>query len=373
MEFREIINLSEYLHIRAKWKDAFVCDEESVQDAMQTPEFFEFIREFSTEKSVHRLFCGFIDLDVKVLVPFRQIRYQVSLSVGSRTYNLPWAKYTASFLLGSYPVGLSKGYKFCFSDLLIRSLLLIPKCQMLMLPAITKSAWKEIESLREKFASAGYFLHLLNGWRDYHVICLPKTFDIYEKQFSKKKRYNINRQIRLLKDHYDQDLLLWKITEPSQVSDIVKFVSQIETSKKSELLDSLEKYVFLATNKLFLAYVLMCKGAPKGVVVGLRTGMTYKVSNLITHDPDAQFSPGSTLMHLMIKDLIESERMGLIDMGYGTPRQKTTSTNRMEQRACLLISRNRLSIRFSLYLHEKFSAAINFIKSLSGRKVDSCA
>ena len=343
----------------------------NTREPQQTPEFFDFVRRFSSSSDFPRIFCEFRGSEAKSLIALRQIPFHIVFHVGQRNLTFPWSTYKACVLLGSKPVALVDGEGSDLPDILIRTISQLPDCDMLTLPAITEPIWETLTAARDRFSSAGLYLHILNGWRECHLIALPDTFQAYEKQFSKKKRYNVNRQIRLLKEHYAGDLQLRKISAPDDVGEILSAVKEIQTEKRKEHMQDIQKYAHLASSGILLAYVLLCQGKAKGIAIGLKTSSTYKLTTLLINEPDAQFSPGSSLMHLMIQDLIENEKISEIDMGYGAPRQKTTSQNIVEKRGYLLISRNSLAIRFDLFLHTVSNAVLNWIKSLREGKTDN--
>jgi hypothetical protein len=58
------------------------------------------------------------------------------------------------------------------------------------------------------------------------------------------------------------------------------------------------------------------------------------------HDPAFnRFSPGPTLLHLLVADLIRRRSMDPIDLGFGEPAYQHSSTNVTESRAMVFLLR----------------------------------
>jgi len=75
--------------------------------------------------------------------------------------------------------------------------------------------------LRERF-----LWHAPAGVRPFHALELPDSYDKYLDRFGKKKRYNLKRQVRLLREH-GGGLTLERVEAPEQTADFADAVTDL--------------------------------------------------------------------------------------------------------------------------------------------------
>jgi hypothetical protein len=181
-----------------------------------------------------------------------------------------------------------------------------------------------------------YFLHPLPGLDRIHLIPLPSSYEQYLEQYGAKKRYNLRRQFRLLKERAGEDLelrryessqdvpkflTLWSALSDSDRDSAGMRVTQAKSWAKSE------HYRRLADLGLLRCYILRDGERPIAGILGHLYGRTFMLGRTL-YDPEyAAFSPGTALLHLVIEDLINSRAAGLINLGYGEPRFNCPTAN----------------------------------------------
>jgi CelD/BcsL family acetyltransferase involved in cellulose biosynthesis len=84
---------------------------------------------------------------------------------------------------------------------------------------------------------------------------------------------------------------------------------------------------------------------------------------MIYDDSRAAFSPGSTLLFLLIEDLIR-QGSTLIDFGYGEPAYRHGSTNVLVERGTILLLRKTFANRLYQVGHATFRSVIKLLKHL---------
>jgi hypothetical protein len=237
-----------------------------------------------------------------------------------------------------------------------------PRHQAVSLTALPQDStlWRCINGTGD-FAR-GYQLHLLNDWRDCHQIPLPATFEHFMSQFSSKRRYNLKRQQRQLRDHGQGRLDFHCIEHPGQLDMLRTALAALTTpAHRSELWTEADLLGF-ARRGMLLCYQLDCGGQACALMLGLRSGGTLYLFNILHDSALDHLSVGTTMLHLAIEDLCDRRHFSMIDLGYGTPGHGYQSTNVTVQRAHLLLMRRNLRNRLASQLHHGFASAIDWLK-----------
>ena len=95
----------------------------------------------------------------------------------------------------------------------------------------------------------------------------------------------------------------------------------------------------------------------------LRTREQKELLACISHDHAvAALSPGSTLVFMLIEDIIRRHRIEVIDFGFGEPARPYPSTHVLEDRASVLLFRRTLANRVRQLAHAGFRAPIGLLK-----------
>ena len=226
-------------------------------------------------------------------------------------------------------------------------------------------------SLRDLFD-----LHIPDGVRLCHTIPLPLSFQEYLGRFHAKKRYNLMRQMRQLREHGEGDMELRRIDSRDQIPEFVRVANALKESAwppgyrrpfYAPVVDGAE-FASLADRGLLLCHVLYCGGRPCAGSFGLIHRRRHHLYSFVRDRKLDRFSPGTTLLHLIVEDLIRRGAADLIDLGFGEPRYMHSSTNVTEPRATVFLFRKTLANRMRRWGHAAFKATVARLKWFKDRK-----
>lgn len=348
-------NLESIFSLWESWQE----NSTSPEPAYQSAKFFRFIHHFSNEHDTPCLFGVWnngTDELVGVL-PLRNGPFSITIHLGRFTFKTPKKMLNASLLLGSNAL-MKPGYH-ADTELLTQAIDQLPKTNLLVMQAAKYNDWNSVSANHSALKKSHLASHLLYGWRNCHYLELPENFATYEQQFGKKKRYNLNRQIRLLREHGNGNLELCRVNSSVHLNELMDAITRL---KLEASFVSLEKLRFLAAEKLLLAYILKCNGIPCGLIVGALTKRTFTLQSIQTNKIFDNFSPGASILHLAIEDMINCFKVTRIDMGYGTPKHRNSSCNSTEQRGYLVIARKKTTAQLILMAIQATHKLIDFIK-----------
>jgi CelD/BcsL family acetyltransferase involved in cellulose biosynthesis len=164
---------------------------------------------------------------------------------------------------------------------------------------------------------------LVDGFAPYQTLPLPANFDEYLAQFPRKKRYNLRRQERLLRECGIGRLKLQRWEAAEAVEPLMHQLTWLTERAKPKGAGSHPEaagwYAEMASRGLLRCYTLVCGQSPVAALVGFQYGETYTV-DISLYDPAlARLSPGTTMTHLAVADLLSHRPVRLIDFGYGNP------------------------------------------------------
>src|SRR5207253_4630358 len=100
------------------------------------------------------------------------------------------------WVLGSLP--LIPDEDRLHDQLLMAAIQAFPQCQCLTFSNVPRDSFVWGYLTRSGLIRREFLTYLPSGWRRSDFLRLPATFGEYLAQFNKKKRYNLNRQVRLL-------------------------------------------------------------------------------------------------------------------------------------------------------------------------------
>jgi hypothetical protein len=198
-----------------------------------------------------------------------------------------------------------------------------------------------------------------------HTIPLPATFEEYLAKLTAKKRYNLKRQVRLLKAFANGALELRRVDTPEDVPLLVESVSALRRVPPAPGEDL--RLMDLARRGILLGYLLLCGKRRCAVVIGLQHDRTFRLDEMAHDQSIAALSPGSTALYMLIEDLIR-QRMGMVDFGYGEPAYPYRSTNVTVERGTILLLRRTFVNRLRRTGHWTFRTAITRLKRLLRRR-----
>jgi hypothetical protein len=320
----------------------------------QTPEFFRFMREGEEGQSrSHALYVVRRRSDGASvgIVPVRRSEHEVAFALGR--IKLVRRKVLALQVLGSVPLldrnepGLDS---FVFGDLLAR----YPDCSVLSMQAVPSEKLLALGTL------AGLSAYIQNGLRECHTVPLPENFDAYLQKFSSKKRYNLTRQVRLLREQAGE-VQVCRVDAPDQVQGLIDAMHTVLTTQQFALLAQQERFERLARHGLLHSYVIRCGAENVAVVIGTRSVDVWHVHNIVALAKYSGLSVGTSAVHLALQDVITHFSFSDADFGYGMPNQEFRSTHVLKARATVLVCRSRSATALLLATQEVYQRATNLL------------
>ncbi|RFP19336.1 MULTISPECIES: GNAT family N-acetyltransferase [unclassified Duganella] len=336
-----------------RWRE-LLAESESHDRVYQSPEFFHYLRSTAKRHAPPRLFTVLerASRTVVGVVPLVLRHHSFEFSAGRLRFGSLPAFSVA--LLGSAPLMPERPGLL---DLLFEFLLeKFPKCHAISLTSLPSDSklWRSISD--DAGNARGYRKHLLNNWRDCHQIPLPASFEAFMAQFGSKRRYNLKRQQRQLRDHGGGQLELHRIERPEQLASMLEALARLITPEHRAQLWTEEEMQGLAQHGMLLCYQIDCGGQPCALILGLRSSDTLHLFNIFHDSALDHLSVGTTILHMAIEDLC-GHRFVCIDLGYGTPGHSYQSSNVTVQRGHVLLMRQGLRNRLVCALHGSFVAA----------------
>lgn len=335
-----------------RWRE-LLAESDSHDRVYQSPEFFNFLLSTTEQHAPPQLYTMIERSSRKVVgvIPLALRRHSFDFNAGRlRLGSLPVHSVT---LLGSAPLMPARTELL---DVLFEFLLeQFPQCHAISLTSLPSDSklWRGISDAAN--SASGYRTHLLNNWRDCHQIPLPASFEAFMAQFGSKRRYNLKRQQRLLRDHGNGQLTLHRIERPEQLASMSEALARLTSLEHRAQLWTAEEMQGLARHGMLLCYQIDCGGLPCALILGLRSSDTLHLSNIFHDNTLDHLSVGTTILHMAIEDLCD-HRFARIDLGYGTPGHSYQSSNVTVQRGHVLLMRPNLRNRFVCGLHGSFVA-----------------
>lgn len=333
----------------------------SPEKIYQTPEFFEFVQKTKAASDRNELLSitrrqtnGNIGI-----VPLRFREQAFEFRFGSRMLLAPTVQ--VAMLLGSTPLfPMESGL---FDEVVHEIFSRFPSVDAISMAALPLTS--ELQEYIKDSTSirALYNVYVMHDWRETHAIPLPEHFDQYLQQFSAKKRFNLNRQIRQLREHGNGQLQLDRIERPEQVANfIIARNSLIEPKMHSAFLSE-DKFTVLAEQGLLLSYVMSSGGQPCAVILATRSEYVLHIHNILYLSTLARLSVGTSILHLAIEDLITNFKINSIDLGYSNPSYSHQSSNAIELRGHVLLLRKTWRNKILRFSHRLYVKQIEIFKS----------
>ncbi len=217
-----------------------------------------------------------------------------------------------------------------------------------------------------------FHTHVMDGFRECHTIPLPRTVEDYTAKLSKSRRYNLLRQVRILQKDLDGPLELETIDSPSGLSELFRALDTLAVRGPHDSLMEQDQYISAAVYGFLQCYLLKSADRPIALVLGRKIGNVYKADKFLHDRSLEKYSPGTTLWHLVVKNMIAAGDIGSVDMGYGSPAYRFRATNTIEYRGRILLFRRSFRNRVRIVARSRFAAAVNFAKRGIGRDPQVC-
>jgi hypothetical protein len=343
--------------LRRPW-ELFTSSREPSAAAYQSPQYFDFLHDGNRDDLFVVLTVKNKRTDAIVgIVPVRLWTYRLRFTFRARTF----------FEVGRSSVGILGSEPMipddpqAFDELFVAFTRQYPESQVIYMDAVppTSYLWRHLQT-SPKIRSLYYTL-VMDGFREWHYLPLPKSLDEYYKKLTRKKRYNLMRQERLLQAHGGHTLRLVTINKEEDIDYLFAALENFPPEKKHNLVFRKEEYIRLSRFGLLHCYILHSGEDIVGLLLGTKTGKIFRI-NRFFHNPSLKkFSPGTTLWQLVLKDIISSGEFTRVDFGYGLPAFRHSSTNVVEQRGRILLFRRSLANRCLVLAYSFYSTLVRFV------------
>jgi hypothetical protein len=213
-----------------------------------------------------------------------------------------------------------------------------------------------------------YFgVYVVGGFRASHSITLPPTVEDYYQKMPRKRRYNLKRQERLLREHFGGRLVLRPLEREEEVPLLLAGFERLGVTVDGGLPVSRAKYEEAARCGVLRTFILSAAERVIGIVSGIRSEDGYFVGDVLFDRSLARFSPGTTLWQMTLRHLIAEGTVGVVGISYGSPAYGFASVNTIEEKGrVLLYRRSALNfLRFSV--HGLWARAVQEAKRRTGR------
>jgi CelD/BcsL family acetyltransferase involved in cellulose biosynthesis len=221
-------------------------------------------------------------------------------------------------------------------------------------------------------------IYLPEGVRPFHVAKLPATFDEYlRSQFQSKTRYNLQRQVRLLREHGGGVLNLVCVEREADLPSFLEATMAVWQrawqyqhlgSRVSNSPEWRETLVRLAATGNLRCYLLNCGDNPCAFMIGHHFRGVFHNDEMGFKQDLKKMSPGTVLLYLVIKDLIERNPCKYFDFGTGDAWYKRQFASVHLQQARVLLLRKTLVNRLRCCGHATYRMVVSGIKRLLRRR-----
>ena len=257
------------------------------------------------------------------------------------------------FLLGSEPM-LREDID-AFDSLFLYLLRHYPQARAIaMMSVIVDSfTWRYVTTSR--LIRKNYYVYMPEGPRNCHSIAVPVSLDAYNRSLSKKRRYNLQRQERLLQEHLAEEITLVAVDCVGRLHELYAAIEQLQASDPAIL--TREQYELACRHGILLCYVLRTKSRTIGLAIGSKSRKTFLVHKIFHDEALNRYSPGTALWQYILRDLIERADFTHVDMGVGDPAYRQHTTNVIERRARILLFRRTVANRLRIAAHRGYYSA----------------
>jgi hypothetical protein len=349
--------------LRRPW-ESFASSRESLAAIYQSPKYFDFLQDGNEEGQFEVLTVKHRLTDAIVgIVPIKRWAYRLPFVFRARAFVEVGRRSIG--ILGSEPmIPENPG---AFDELFLAFARRYPESQVIYMDAVPANSylWHHLQTSRT--IRSLYHTLVVDGFREWHSVPLPKSMDEYYKKLTRKKRYNLMRQERLLQSHSGHPLHLMPIKKEKDLRYLFEAMEILPTKNTYNFDFRRDDYVRLSRLDLLRCYVLKSGEDVIGLSLGMKAGKIYKIQRSF-YDPSLErFSPGTTLWQLVLKDLINEREFTSVDLGYGFPAYRQSSTNVIEQKGRILLFRRSIANRCLILAYSSYATAVHFVRDKMGR------
>ena len=219
-------------------------------------------------------------------------------------------------------------------------------------------------------------LYTPDGPQPYHYLRLPGTFDEYLAGFKRKKRYNLKRQVKTLKDIGGERYRFWRITSGHEVENFLEHAEKIsrrswQHQRIGERIicdeNTIRRFKSLADKGILRSYLLQC-GETCAFVIGYQYQRIFYYIEIAYDRKFARYSPGTILLYLIIEDLIEDGPFSYLNFGVGHAGYKQLfGSHHLSHASVYLVDRTIRNL-LTVYSHRAFRFVIRQLRAFLKKK-----
>lgn len=354
-------------NISARWQEC-VRTSSDFRACLQTPEWFGYRWNSPAKRYLAVLWDSENPTPLGV-TPIVRNTYSVPFSLAGRSIGA--VSFEGVLLNGNVPLFPAQGEHY---RKLCNSILSMPTTECLYMLGVPTSSpfWKFLGEWRKENPDLLFYLpgHERNR---YFYIDMPKSHEAYLKKFKAKTVQTFRRKMRLLEKATGAPIELEKIVDAGQVSAFLSTARQIsnkswqrwlvgiemdQSANRQELLES------FAQQGVLRCYVLKSNNHPLAYAIGFQFNKVMYFQST-AYDPNwAQFSPGQSLLYLMIKDCFESRKPEIFHFGTGEAHYKELFSNQTGDEVTLMVLKRTFANRAKISCHTLFRKGLGAIKSI---------
>jgi len=362
--------------LRRAW-EMLLTGRPSVTSIYQTLGWFDYVASMATRDSILVAVTRDPSKQIAGIAPIHLTHRTLDLHASGRTLlRLPMRK---ASLVGGQPLAAEDPEAL---DRLFETIAsALPQADAIQVSGLETDSflWRYLGSsamLRDRF-----LVFVPEGVRPYTVLDLPPTFAEYLTYFNAKKRYNLNRQIVLLQRRGEGKLELQRIDSPSGAALFLQAQSRMESREAGEWGAkpreddichwSQSQVADLGSRGFLRSYVLTCGDDPVSMIKGLQHRSTYFALQTLYSKKYAAFSPGASILHLAIEDMLAERPVRRIEFGFGEPKQRHHAGSATLEVASVLLMRKTLANRMRAGIHAAFFSAVRLAKKIRDQRTQS--
>jgi CelD/BcsL family acetyltransferase involved in cellulose biosynthesis len=357
--------------LRRAWRH-LLANSQSVTSIYQTPGWFDHVTSVESDR-IKLAVTHDASGRVVGIAPIRLMQATLDLHAKGRVLGrLPMRK---AVLVGGRPVAPESTGVL---DRLFESIsAAIPDVDAIAMSGIETDSflWHYLHS--SDFIHNRFLVFVPEGVRPYHILKLPHTFSEYLARFNAKKRYNLKRQLRILRERGGGRLDLRRIDSPEGAACFLDAQSRMEIegagtagiAARRDDVSHWSRYqvVDLGRRGFLRSYVLTCGDDPVSMIKGVQHRSTYFALQTLFRTEYASLSPGATMFPLVVEDLLSERPATSIEFGFGEPNQKHHAANTTVSVARVLLMRKTIANRILCGTHAAFFSGIRAAKRIRDR------
>ena len=339
---------------RLLWED-FVSNSGKLGAGYQGSRYFSFLASKERDNEVNLITIS--DQGAGSILGFIPVRItSATLPWSARARSAGGMKFRSVDILGSEPN--MPDDPLAYDNLLQAILAVESKPQLISFEAAPEDSftWRYIST--SAFVRQNFLVYVLHGFRDCHVVHVPPDLEYYYSTLSRKKRYNLRRQERLLEQHLENPLTIHAIETVEDLPKLFAALSELKVPSAHESTLTEADFSAMFSHGIGLCYLMKAGPRLLGLCLGTRLNSVYHIHRFYYDQSLRAYSIGTALWQLIFRDLIGRQSFTLVDMGYGSPNYRHHLTNSVAKRgSVLLIRRSLLNV-----------ALVNSYKILSAAK-----